>query len=409
MKKIWTLWMASLFVMLASAQEAEQEKAFLEKAAALEKKINATEDNKEQEKYLTEYLAFYYQQPDGVQKKYEDAVNVLYYNLSYHQAAQGKKAKALKNFELACKNGFDNYREVLNDSVFDILRSNKKFKELHEKMRETSDYLYILQQSADYVSNEKADTLPSFEYMMPNDTNLVHVRQYFKLDSVAGAGNELSKIKNLLDFVHNTIRHDGSNSNPSSMNAIALYEACKDGSRGLNCRGLATVLKECYLAMGFRARLVTCMPKKYINDCHVINAIYSNTLDKWLWVDPTHSAMVYDEDGNPLSIQEVREYLRKDIPVVLNEDANWNNRSKTTAESYLYGYMAKNLYYLQCELNSCFDAETRKKGKPRSLSVSLCPDGYVPDAPKYSLSKYTVNDDAWFWQSPYFKYSRYRK
>ena len=60
MKKIWTLWMASLFVMLASAQEAEQEKAFLEKAAALEKKINATEDNKEQEKYLTEYLAFYY-------------------------------------------------------------------------------------------------------------------------------------------------------------------------------------------------------------------------------------------------------------------------------------------------------------------------------------------------------------
>ena len=235
------------------------------------------------------------------------------------------------------------------------------------------------------------------------------IRQYFKLDSVAGAGNELSKIKNLLDFVHNTIRHDGSNSNPSSMNAIALYEACKDGSRGLNCRGLATVLKECYLAMGFRARLVTCMPKKYINDCHVINAVYSNTLDKWLWVDPTHSAMVYDEDGNPLSIQEVREYLRKDIPLVLNEDANWNNRSKTTAESYLYGYMAKNLYYLQCELNSCFDAETRKKGKPRSLSVSLCPDGYVPDAPKYSLSKYTVNDDAWFWQSPYFKYSRYRK
>ena len=134
MKKIWTLWIASLFVMLASAQEAEQEKAFLEKAAALEKKINATEDNKEQEKYLTEYLAFYYQQSDGVQKKYEDVVNVLYYNLSYHQAAQGKKGKALKNFELACQNGFDNYREVLNDSVFDILRSNKKFKELHEKI-----------------------------------------------------------------------------------------------------------------------------------------------------------------------------------------------------------------------------------------------------------------------------------
>ena len=403
MKRYLMIGMALLITAFSFAQESEPEKAFLEKAAALEKKINATEDNKEQEKYLTEYLAVYYQQPADVQKKYEDVVNVLYYNLSYHQAAQGKKGKALKSFELACQNGFDDYQEVLNDSVFDILRSNKKFKELHEKMRETSDYLYILQQSAGYVANEKADTLPSFEYMMPNDTNLVHVRQYFNLDSVAGAGNELSKIKNLLDFVHNTIRHDGSNNNPSSMNAIALYEACKDGSRGLNCRGLATVLKECYLAMGFHARLVTCMPKKYINDCHVINAVYSNTLDKWLWVDPTHSAMVYDESGNPLSIQEVRECLRKDIPVMLNEDANWNNRSKTTAQSYLYSYMAKNLYYIQCELNSCFDAETRKKGKPRSISVSLCPDGYVPDAPKVSLSKYIVNDDAWFWQSPYSK------
>ena len=158
-----------------------------------------------------------------------------------------------------------------------------------------------------------------------------------------------------------------------------------------------------YLAMGFHARLVTCMPKKFINDCHVINAVYSNTLDKWLWVDPTHSAMVYDADGNPLGIQEVREYLRKDIPVKLNEDANWNNRSKTTVQSYLYSYMAKNLYYVQCELNSCYDSETRKKGKPKTASVSLCPEGYTPDAPKYSLSKYNVTDDAWFWQSPYTK------
>ena len=403
MKKIWTLWMASLFVMIVSAQEAEPEKAFLEKATAFEKKMNATEDNKEEEKLLTEYIALYHQQPSEVKEKYKGVLNILHYNLSYHQAAQGKKAKALKNFEKACAYGFDDYQEVLNDSVFDILRSNKKFKALHDKMRATSDYLYILQQSGEYAANEATDTLPRFEYMMPNDTNLVRVRQYFNLDSVAGAGDELSKIKNLLDFVHNAIRHDGGQDNPKQLNAVALYEACKDGSRGLNCRGLATVLKECYLAMGFHARLVTCMPKKFINDCHVINAVYSNTLDKWLWVDPTHSAMVYDADGNPLSIQEVREYLRKDIPVKLNEDANWNNRSKTTVQSYLYSYMAKNLYYVQCELNSCYDSETRKKGKPRTASVSLCPKGYTPDAPKYSLSEYNVTDDAWFWQSPYTK------
>ena len=201
MKKIWTLWMASLFVMIVSAQETEPEKAFLEKAAALEKKMNATEDNKEEEKLLTEYIELYHQQPNEVKEKYDGILSILHYNLSYHQAAQGKKTKALKNFETACTYGFDDYQEVLNDSVFDILRSNKKFKALHDKMRATSDYLYILQQSGEYVANEATDTLPRFEYMMPNDTNLVRVRQYFNLDSVAGAGDELSKIKNLLDFV----------------------------------------------------------------------------------------------------------------------------------------------------------------------------------------------------------------
>ena len=41
--------------------------------------------------------------------------------------------------------------------------------------------------------------------------NLRMVREYFKLDSVAGQGDELSKIINLLHFVHDNIRHDGNN------------------------------------------------------------------------------------------------------------------------------------------------------------------------------------------------------
>lgn len=58
---------------------------------------------------------------------------------------------------------------------------------------------------------------------------------------------------------------------------------------------MAQMLNECYLAMGFKSRFITCMPKVMINDCHVINAVYSNTLDKWLWMDPTFNAYVTDE------------------------------------------------------------------------------------------------------------------
>lgn len=93
--------------------------------------------------------------------------------------------------------------------------------------------------------------------------------------------------------------------------------------------------------MGIPSRVITCMPKTYINDCHVINAVYSSTLGKWLWIDPTNNAWVTDEQGNLLSVEEVRARLRNGQPVQVNEDANWNNEKKTTTEDYLYEYMAK--------------------------------------------------------------------
>ena len=63
--------------------------------------------------------------------------------------------------------------------------------------------------------------------------------------------------------------------------------------------------------------------------------VYSNTLDKWIWVDPTNNAWVMDENGIMLSVQEVRERLRDGRPVTLNEEANWNNQQKITKEYYL--------------------------------------------------------------------------
>lgn len=41
-----------------------------------------------------------------------------------------------------------------------------------------------------------------------------------------------------------------------------------------------------------------------------------------------------DENGIMLSVQEVRERLRDGRPVILNEEANWNNQQKITKEYY---------------------------------------------------------------------------
>lgn len=159
---------------------------------------------------------------------------------------------------------------------------------------------------------------------------------------------------------------------------------------------MAQVLNECYLAMGFKSRFVTCMPRKMVNDCHVINVVYSATLDKWVWVDPTFDAYVVDENGVMLSIQEVRERMRDGRPYFLNEDANWNNESPQTQKHYLDTYMAKNLYYLVCSDRSEFDTETWREGK-QLYYIALIPEGYDCDQEYHFM---TTNDE-WFWASPY--------
>jgi len=70
-----------------------------------------------------------------------------------------------------------------------------------------------------------------------------------------------------------------------------------------------------------------------------------------------------DEQKNPLSIEEVIERIIEDKPLSFNTDANWNNKNLVVKEEYLYNYMAKNLYLLECPVVSEFDSETTLEDK----------------------------------------------
>ncbi len=178
-----------------------------------------------------------------------------------------------------------------------------------------------------------------------------------------------------------------------------MYDLCQAEDRGVNCRMLAQILNECYLAMGFKSRFVTCMPRTWQGECHVINVIWSETLGKWLWVDPSFYAWVMDENGVMLGIQEVRERMRDDRPYFLNEEANWNNVSPQTKEYYLDTYMAKNLYYVSCSDRSEFNTETWYEGKQPIRYIALMPPGYT-DPENSTLGAFSTADDAWFWAAP---------
>lgn len=272
---------------------------------------------------------------------------------------------------------------------FEMMRNTMKSSELSGLSK-----LDILKLSARYVRTGQRDTL--FSYAPPSDSLLSRTREYFNLDSIAGTGDDISRIKNILYWLHDNVRHDGSSSWPDCrFNAVDLYEVCKRENRGLNCRFMAIMLCEMLLAEGIPSRYLTCQSRDYDSDpdCHVINVAWSTSLGKWIWVDPTFAAYVSDENGLLLHPGEVRARLRAGLPLVLNEDANWNHENLQTVEHYLENYMAKNLYVISA--NTMNQAEPEgNSSHPQGRSVSLIPE-------KFDFgNSFTTSDDDYFWQPP---------
>lgn len=334
-----------------------------------------------------------------------------YYNLSCTYALLNDKKQAIDYLDKAIKAGYTNVSHINEDSDLDNIRHDAKFITLIQPLRNVGDYMYIIKKAKAYNTAEKRE-LPAFTYQPADNPNLVILRKTFNLDSIAGKGNEVSKVINMLYWIHNLVPHDGNHGNPTVKNALSMIAVCKQEKRGLNCRGLATVLNECYLSMGIKSRFVTCLPKDSLNidnDCHVINMVYINSLKKWIWIDPTFCAYVMDEKGQLLGLQEVRERLINDKTLIINPDANWNRLNSESKEYYLNYYMAKNLYRLECATSSEYDIETRIPGKALNY-VELLPLEYFKQTPEktgstsntdhVTINHYNTNNPDAFWVAP---------
>lgn len=299
--------------------------------------------------------------------------------------------------------------KVKPDTKFDFIILLHDSIEALTEIRYKPSYMETLKNAAKYNPQDQRE-IPAFTYQESDNPNLVALRKGFNLDSIAGTGNEVSQILNLLHWIHDLVPHDGQHGNPEVKNAMSMIAVCKKENRGLNCRGLATVLNECYLSMGFKSRFVTCLPQDTTDmDCHVINMVYSNDLKKWLWIDPTNDAYVMNERGELLSIEEVRQRLIDGKPLIVNPDANWNHKSSTVKENYLDYYMAKNLYRLECPVRSEYDTETQAKGKTIHYVSLLSMDAanQKPDTTQWTRKEsgtnyitYKTNNPAVFWQLP---------
>jgi hypothetical protein len=253
-------------------------------------------------------------------------------------------------------------------------------------------------------NSSPASGIPQFTYAPPSESLLVQLRNEYNLDSVAGRGDDVGRILNLLHWAHTIVRHDGNSTNPAPRNALNLIKVCRDEKRGVNCRMIATILNEALLAEGFMSRHVTCMPQDTTdNDCHVTNMVYVPKLGKWIYVDPTFNGYFMDENRQLLNHAEVRERMIEGKPLVLPDDLDWNGMPKDKQE-YL-AYMRKNLFRFNCPLGSEAGYESRTGLRQW---VYLNPTGYdsarvgkadTSSTKTKSIDYYTDNAD-FFWAKP---------
>lgn len=360
-------------------------------------------------KVLNELISEY-ENFDSVQKSnYQPDIQSAYYNYACLLSLLHTKDQAIAYLRKSIEKGYYDYNHLISDTDLDNIRKEAEYKRLEKIVQSVSDYGYILKNAREYNFDDKR-SFPKFTYQDSSDTSLKNLKKELHLEDIAGSASETIRIINLMHWVHDHLKHDGSIGYNSS-DALGLIQECSKEEKGLNCRGMATILNEIYLSMGYPSRILTCMPKDSMDidaDCHVINAVYSKELNKWLWMDPTNNAYLMDEKGNLLSIQEVRSKIINDEKLIINPDANWNNKSPITKDYYLDYYMSKNLYMLRSPVYSKSSLESRAPNTELTYVILLPLEYYKQQPDKEVLNwkngvkyiYYKTNNPNAFWQAP---------
>jgi len=256
------------------------------------------------------------------------------------------------------------------------------------------DYQQYLDRLKEYSSYNNEETCNySFSYMDQDDANLQHIKQKYDLETIAGNGDELSRITNLMFWVNENLEHDGTAEKPYPPNAENIIETCVRENRGVNCRMLATILNEFYLAMGFRSRFVTCMPYEHnFTDCHVVTIVHSNQLNKWIMMDPSFAGYFQDENDVYMDLAEVREKLINGESLLISDFLNHNGDTYTKQEYKTY--ITKNLFRFNCPENSEYNYEALNFNERQY--IELIPLNYEPEESNCIYTRNSAN----FWTIP---------
>ncbi|MBI2851370.1 MAG: transglutaminase domain-containing protein [Chloroflexi bacterium] len=224
----------------------------------------------------------------------------------------------------------------------------------------------------------------SFVYDFNNEYFNLLKHKYPIID-IAGKGDDLSKALNLMRWVYNNTWHNGDKDfSFLKPNSISILDYCfgKGPEFAINCFLHAVIFTECCLAIGLKARTISCLPfSPYDFDNHVVSMVFMPSLKKWVMLDPDTNAYFLDPNGNILSPWEARQILAANGEITVNTDIDTKSNKSLRAKSFraktgeYKEYMAKNLFYIACSRINTFGTNRTNLGASQE-TLYLAPKGF---------------------------------
>lgn len=229
---------------------------------------------------------------------------------------------------------------------------------------------YLLLTGSLKVFKDFSNSNCSLKFEYDNDNlNFQSLIKTYGLKEVAGNGDDISKVLNLLRWCCDHVLHNGGTKDvefiPKTSLDILDYSYGKGKENGVYCRLQSIVFTECCLALGFKSRILHCLPFNPNDyDTHVVSIVFIDSMNKWIMLDPGNNGYFIDRNDNILSPIEVRQKLANDDFMQCNRDISPNSDQTHSEKECDYKfYMAKNLFYFKSMLINTFGSDLMKNQK----------------------------------------------
>lgn len=242
------------------------------------------------------------------------------------------------------------------------------------------NYEYILKNNKKYSTTPSAWS-KSYSYAsIYNDEGLQNLKQNFNLGSLKKNRTDLEECLRAMEWKFQQLLSKTQSDYNGVLNAFEILKYCKRSRTTVNCLCHATVLTEVLLALGYKARKISCLPIDVVPfDNHVLTIVYIPSLNKWIMLDPSMCCYVTDIKHNILSISEIRTHLVNGDVIKVCPYGRFSNlnihssKTLTLNHSDYITYLFKNFFRFLSR-----DKQNSNATKDNDIFYLLIPKGYLP-------------------------------